>query len=78
MTLLCDALRPESGLPTAPSKAPRDVMRTMWWRLVMAGVAVLIVLCLGLLEIAADRASMSEHSTATVTSTDEPGQPWER
>ena len=53
-------------------------MRTMWWRLVMAGVAVLIVLCLGLLEIAADRASMSEHSTATVTITDEPGQPWER
>jgi hypothetical protein len=78
MTLLCKALRPESGLPTAPSKAPRDAMSNMWWRFVIAGAAVLIVLCLGLLEIAADRASMSEHSTATVTSTDKPGQPWER
>jgi hypothetical protein len=78
MMLLCNALRPESGLPTGPSKAPRDGMSTMWWRLLIAGAAVLIILCLGLLEIAADRASMSEHSTATVTSTDEPGQPWER
>ena len=53
-------------------------MSNMWSRLLIAGAAILIVLCLGLLEIAADRASMSEHSTAHVTSTDVPGQPLER
>ena len=78
MTFLCNVLRPESGLPTVPSKAPTDAMSTMWWRLLIAGAAAIIVLCLGLLEIAADRASMSQQTIAPVKSADEPGQPWER
>ena len=57
---------------------PREGANTMWWRLFIAGTVVIIILCLGLLEIAADRASMSQYTTAPLKTPDEPGQPWER
>ena len=53
-------------------------MNTMWWRLFVASVAVLIILCLGLLEIVADRAYMSHDSATSVKKPEEPDRPWER
>jgi hypothetical protein len=53
-------------------------MNTMWWRLLVAGVAVLIILCLGLLEIVADRVYISHDSAISVKNTEEPDRPWER
>ena len=59
---------------------PRECagMNAMWWRLFLVGTAVIIVLCLGLLEIAADRASMSQYTTAPGKPAGEPGLPWDR
>jgi len=52
-------------------------MSTRWWRLFLAGAAVIIVLCLGMLEVVADRASLS-WTMAPASRTDVSGHPWER
>ena len=51
-------------------------MGSRWWRLFLASAAVIIVLCLAMLEIAADRASLSR-TMESVTRTDVPEYPWE-
>jgi hypothetical protein len=56
-------------------------MSIMWGRLFVAGAAVIIVLCLGALEIAADRADRlrwSQGSSAPVNNADEQDRAWER
>jgi hypothetical protein len=50
-------------------------MDSRWWRLFLAGAAVIIVLCLAMLEIVADRASLSR-IMEPVTRTDVPEHPW--
>jgi len=52
-------------------------MSTIWLRLLVAG-AVIIVLCLGALEIVADRARVLQDSTPPVENADEPERSWER
>ena len=53
-------------------------MGSRWWRLFLAGAAVIIVVCLAMLEIAADRASLSRTmEPEPVTRTDVPEHPWE-
>jgi len=51
-------------------------MSSRWWRIFLAGAAVIIVVCLAMLEIAADRASLSR-TMEPVTRTDVPEHPWE-
>jgi hypothetical protein len=51
-------------------------MDSRWWRLFLAGAAVIVVLCLALLEIAADRASLSR-TMEPVAHTDVSEHPWE-
>jgi hypothetical protein len=51
-------------------------MGSRWWRLFLAGAAVILVVCLAMLEIFADRASLS-WTMAPATPTDVPGHPWE-
>jgi len=51
-------------------------MGSRWWQLFLAGAAVIIVLCLAMLEIAADRASLSR-TMEPVTNTDVREHPWE-
>ena len=50
-------------------------MGSKWWRLFLAGAAVIIVLCLAMLEIVADRTSLSQ-TLEPVTRTDVPEHPW--
>jgi len=49
------------------------------WRLFLAGAAVIIVFCLAMLEIVADRASLSRamELVEPVTRADVPDHPWE-
>ena len=47
-----------------------------WWRLFLASAAVIIVLCLAVLEIVADRVSLS-WTLEPVTRTDVSEHPWE-
>ena len=51
-------------------------MRSRWWRLFLASAAVIIVLCLAMLEIVADRTSLSR-TLEPVIRTDVPEHPWE-
>jgi len=51
-------------------------MGSRWWRLFLAGAAVIIVICLAMLEIVADRASLSR-TTEPVTRVDVSEHPWE-
>ena len=51
-------------------------MGSRWWQLFLAGAAVIIVLCLAMLEIVADRASLSR-TLEPVTRTDVPEHTWE-
>lgn len=51
-------------------------MGSRWWRLFLAGAVVIIVVCLAMLEILADRASLS-WTMAPATPTDVPEPPWE-
>ena len=51
-------------------------MGSGWWRLFLAGAAVIVVLCLAMLEIVADRASLSR-TMEPVTRTDVSEHPWE-
>jgi len=54
-------------------------MGSRWWRLFLAGAVVIIVFCLAMLEIAADRASLSRamELVGPVTRTDVPEHAWE-
>ena len=51
-------------------------MGSRWWRVFLVGAAVIIVVCLAMLEIAADRASLSR-TMEPVNRTDVPEHPWE-
>ena len=53
-------------------------MGSRWWRFFLAGAVVIIVFCLAMLEIAADRASLSRtrELVEPVTRTDVPEHPW--
>lgn len=60
------------------TQAERAEMNTMWWRLLIAGVAIIVVLCLGALEIVAERSHLREDSATPPKNADEPERSWER